>query len=187
MRRFAFPALVAVGCLALASCAEAAGTTSRPEPTTTTAASVGRGRASCPTTRPPRPAFVPPKPYRATPPPLYRGMVWYGSDALWTWLHQEGTWEMARNGEARFDKSFWWRAGFDPLREPNPDLSLTARRLDTQGPVITASDGAATHGWRDDGDIGAFVLTGIELPAGGCWEITGHYGSAALTLVVWVP
>jgi hypothetical protein len=30
------------------------------------------------------------------------------------------------------------------------------------------------------------MLTGIEPPAAGCWEITGHYGDRSLAFVVWV-
>jgi len=197
MRRFALLAMIAALCLALASCAAgvggahgavaaAAGTTLRAPATTTATARIGPGRTSCPTTRPPQPPFVPPKPYRATPPPLYGGMVWYGSDELWTWLHPDGILELARDGDGLFDKSFWWRAGFDPMTETRPNLTLTARRLDATGPAIAASDGDATNGWRDDDDIGAFMLTGIRLPAAGCWEITGHYGDTALAFVAWV-
>jgi hypothetical protein len=203
MRRSAPPAVVValcLACLALVSCAAPAGgsgggaaaaagdgdaaptATAAADPTT---AKAGPGRASCPVTRPPQPPFVPPKPYLATPPPLYGGF-WYGSHELWTLLQADGTWEMPRDEHGLSDKSFWWRAGFDPQGEPTPKLTLTARRLDAPGPEIAASSGQATHGWRGDADIGAFMLTGIELPAAGCWEITGHYGATELSFVAWV-
>jgi hypothetical protein len=91
-------------------------------PTATTAAAdptakAGTGRASCPVTRPPQPPFVPPTPYPATPPALYGGF-WYGSNELWTLLHADGTWVMPRDEHGLSDKSFWWRAGFDPHGEP---------------------------------------------------------------------
>jgi hypothetical protein len=197
MRRAAPPALVVafcLACLALGSCAVPAGgsgdgaaAAGDAAPTATTAAAdttakVGTGRASCPVTRPLQPPFVPPKPYRATPPATYGGF-WYGSDELWTMLNADGTWVMPRDEHGLSDKSFWWRAGFDPLREQTPELTLTARRLDVPGPEIAASSGQATNGWTD---IGAFMLTGIELPAAGCWEITGHYGARELSFVAWV-
>jgi hypothetical protein len=195
MRRSAPPALVVALCLALGSCARPAGGSrgaataaagdAAPKATAAAAAKVGTGRASCPITRPPQPPFVPPKPYRATPPPLYGGF-WYGSDELWTLLKADGTWEMARDNDGLFDKSFWWRGGFDPRREQTPNLALSARRLDVPGREIAASSGKATNGWRDDDDIGAFMLTGIELPAAGCWETTGHYRARELSFVVWV-
>lgn len=196
MRRSAPPALVVALCLALVSCAApasgsrgaaaaAAGDAAPKATAANTTAKVGTGPVSCPITRPPQPRFVPPKPYRATPPPLYGGF-WYGSDQLWTLLQADGTWEMARDKDGLFDKSFWWRAGFDPRREQTPKLTLTARRLDVAGRAIAASSGQATNGWRDDDDIGAFMLTGIGLPAAGCWEITGHYRARELSFVVWV-
>jgi hypothetical protein len=194
MRRSAPHALIVALCLALVSCAPhasgshraataAAGDTAKATATTTTR--VRMGRASCPITRPQQPPFSPPKPYRATPPPLYGGF-WYGSDGLWTLLKADGTWEMARDEQGLFDKSFWWRAGFDPRREQTPSLTLSARRLDVPGREIVASSGKATNGWRADDDIGAFMLTRIELPAAGCWEITGHYRARELSFAVWV-
>jgi hypothetical protein len=196
MRRSAPPALVGALCLALVSCAPPAsgsrgaatapaGEAAHKAVAATTTAKVATGRSSCPITRPPQPPFVPPKPYRATPPPLYGGF-WYGSDQLWTLPQVDGTWEMAPDKDGLFDKSLWWQAGFDPRREQTPNLTLSARRLDLPGPEIAASSGKATNGWRDDDDIGAFMLTGIELPAAGCWEITGHYRARELSFVVWV-
>ena len=195
MRRSAPPALIVALCLALVSCAPptsgshgaataAAGDTA-PKATATTTTKVKTGRASCPITKPQQPPFFPPKPYRATPPPLYGGF-WYGSDELWTLLKADGTWEMARDKHGLFDKSFWWRAGFDPRREQTPNLTLSARRLGVPGREIAASSGKATNGRRDDDDIGAFMLTRIELPAAGCWEITGHYRVRELSFTVWV-
>jgi hypothetical protein len=73
-----------------------------------------------------------------------------------------------------------------PRGEQTPSLTLSARRLDVPGQEIAASSGKATNGWRDDDDIGAFMLTGIELPAAGCWEVTGHYRARELSFVVWV-
>jgi hypothetical protein len=195
MRRSALPVGVIALCLAVVSCSPPAGqahgaTTAaagNAAPVATAAASAkpGTGRASCPVTRPSRPPFVPPKPYRDTPPPLYGGF-WYGSDHLWTLLNADGTWEMARDEDGLSDKSFWWRAGYDPRREQTPDLTLSARRLDVPGQEIAASSGKATNGWRDDADIGAFMLTGIKLPAPGCWEITGRYHARELSFVAWV-
>jgi hypothetical protein len=39
--------------------------------------------------------------------------------------------------------------------------------------------------------MGAFMLLGLELPAEGCWELTGHYHDRSLRFVVrvtrWQP
>jgi hypothetical protein len=34
--------------------------------------------------------------------------------------------------------------------------------------------------------MGQFMLTGVEVPAAGCWEITGRYDQTELSFVVWV-
>jgi hypothetical protein len=164
----------------------AADTGDRPAPAQAgSSPAIGRGpaRAACPTTRPPDPPFVPPAPYPRRPPPLYGEMVWYGTDHLWTWLDTDGTWAMAGGpGGVQFDKSFWWRQGYDWQQETSPPLQLTGRRLDAPAPPVTSS--GATNGFRED--IGAFMLVGLELPAEGCWEITGHYAGRSLRFVVLV-
>jgi hypothetical protein len=137
------------------------------------AAGVGVATASCPVTRPPRTVFVPPAPYPRRPPRLYGDVFWYGTDRLWTWLEADGT---AR----RSDKSFWWRRGYDWRTETSPRLLVTGRRLDVAVPAVTVA--GATNGFR--GDIGAFMLTGLDFPTGGCWEVTGHYRGERLRYVV---
>jgi hypothetical protein len=137
--------------------------------------------ASCPTTRPPDPPFVPPAPYRSTPPSVEGDKVWYGTNQLWTWLDADGTWEMAHDEHGLFDKSFWWRQGYDWRTETMPRLGVTGRRLDASAPAVTVSN--ATNGFEQS--MGAFMLVGLELPAGGCWELTGYYHGSSLRLVVW--
>jgi hypothetical protein len=116
---------------------------------------------------------VPSAPYPRRPPPLYGDVFWYGSDRLWTWLEADGT---AR----RSDKSFWWRRGYDWRSETTPRLRIEAQRLDAAAPAVTVAH--ATNGFRDD--IGAFMLTGLDFPTGGCWEVTGRYRGARLRYVV---
>lgn len=197
MSRVASTAL-AIFCLGLVSCAAPGGgirgaaapaggdATAATTTATDTPAEVDAGRASCPATPPPHPPFAPPEPYPATASQFGGDKVWYGSDELWTLLDTDGTWEMVRDKHGLFDKSFWWRAGFDAMRDPNPNLTLTARRLDVPGPEIAASSGDATHGWIENDDGAAFMLTGLQLSTAGCWKITGHYGAKKLSFVVWV-
>ena len=132
---------------------------------------------SCPVTRPPQSPFIPPTPYPSMVPPLYGDQFWYGTPALWTWLPADGTWHTLR------DKSFWWRQGFDGSVEQQPALTLAGRRLDGQAPPFVAP-APATNGFRTD--LGAFMLTMVDLPTPGCWEITGRYPGAELRFVVWV-
>jgi hypothetical protein len=139
--------------------------------------------ASCPTTRPPDPPFVPPAPYSPTPPSVVDDQFWYGTNQLWTALNADGTWPMVkgRNG-VRSDKSFWWRQGYDWRTETEPELRVTGRRLDAPAPAVTSS--GAGNGYEQF--MGAFMLLCLELPAGGCWELTGRYAGRSLRFVVWV-
>lgn len=144
---------------------------------------------SCPVTKPGSSTFVPPEPYPVAPPPLYDA-VWYGSEALWTMVSPEGEIWQGLPYHADFSdepvfvqKSFWWRSGYSASDEPRPQLTVTGKRLDKPGPTFEAG-GPGTNGYR--ADIGSFMLTGIGIPTPGCWEITGRYGDAELSYVVWV-
>jgi hypothetical protein len=174
--------LIAALPLLLAACAATAAEAPPPAGAARSVATPpSKAPASCPTTRPPDAPFVPPAPYPPTP-PSQGDKVWYGTNQLWTWLDADGSWEMARDEHGLFDKSFWWRQGYDWQTETTPRLRVTGRRLDAPAPAVTSSD--ATNGFEQA--MGAFMLLGLELPAGGCWELTGHYHGRSLRLVVWV-
>ncbi len=142
----------------------------------------GTAPASCPATPPPDPPFVPPAPYPPTPPSVVEDKFWYGTNRLWTWQNADGTWPMVkeRNG-VRFDKSFWWRQGYDWRTETTPRLWVTGRRLDALAPAVTISD--ATNG--SNSTWARSCCWGWSFRAG-CWELTGHYAGGSLRFVVWV-
>jgi hypothetical protein len=139
-----------------------------------------RAVGGCPLTVPQEPAFVPPEPYPHRPPELYRA-EWYGTEDLWTMLGPEGEiWEGLPDHHGRFsEKTFWWSARH-PDENPSP-ITVTGRRLDRPGAFETGGSGGG--GYRED--IGAFMLVGIEIPAG-CWELTATYRDVALSYVVLV-
>ena len=139
--------------------------------------------SSCPVTKPVQP-LVPPASYRPEP---SIGNFWYGTEKLWTALPVAGTW----SGLPRYtptdqtyyrNKLAFWRQGYDPHSEPRPNLTVTGRRLDgPAGPL--QSDGKGHGSWTNDDE---FIMTGIDFPTLGCWEITGRYESDELTFVIWV-
>lgn len=134
----------------------------------------------CPVTRPPDPAFVPPDPY---PPVAPYGEFWYGSDDLWVLMHPDGRWyALPRDEHGYGQKVFWFRKGYDMTTEQRPDITIRGRRLDGDG--ATFEQTGATNGHHPD--IGMFMLTGVTIPAAGCWEITGVYNKTSLSFVVWV-
>jgi hypothetical protein len=129
--------------------------------------------STCPATVPPANLYVPPSPY---PPKAPYGGFWFGSDQLWTSLHPDGKWGQLLHG----DKVFWWSNGYDGTSELTPSLKITGRRLDGDGTFSTTDATNALH--QDFG--GWTMLTGIQVPSAGCWEITGEYGTGKLRFVV---
>lgn len=132
---------------------------------------------ACPVTRPPDPRFVPRPPYPTAPP--LKDSFWYGTPSLWTVLPIDGAWPQLALGE----KFWWWSEEFNARNEPNPDVALTARRLD--GPAPPYRTGQTTHGWS--ADLYEAKLVGFELPTAGCWEITGEYRGHRLVITQWAP
>ena len=135
---------------------------------------------SCPFTKPPVPAFIPPRPY-----PRLAGPdeFWFGNSRLWIALLTSGTLRLPRASDRSLrQKLMWWREGYDWRRNRQPPLQLTGKRLDAPAPPLEADD-HANAGWTDDPDH-PFIVTGINLPTPGCWKITGRLDDAELTFVV---
>lgn len=132
----------------------------------------------CPVTRPPEPPFVPPEPYPSEAP---YGQFWYGDNGLWTALHPDGRWYALPHGANGYSqKVFWWREGYDMTHEPQPQIVVTTRRLDGDAPTFVTERG--TNGYH--ADMGQFMLTGVEIPSAGCWEIIATYGNHTLSFAV---
>jgi hypothetical protein len=135
-------------------------------------------RQSCPVTRASARPFVPPSPYSTG-----QHEFLYGSPALWTVLHAE--WHVHSGGKLPY-----FRQGYDWMKEKEPRLTVVARRLDGNAPLVW-------NGWANNGSIegrgpaGMFMVTGLDIPSPGCWEIAAHYAESrdkiqTLTYTVWV-
>jgi hypothetical protein len=136
----------------------------------------------CQVTSAPVPAFVPPPPYPAQPPPAYANEFWYGTADLWTMLRSDETWMgLPQSPAGASQKVFWWSAQYGLADEPVPAITVTGHRLD--GPSDPLISSPATNA---SADFGTARLTGVTLPATGCWEITGHYRGHDLTFVIQV-
>jgi hypothetical protein len=140
---------------------------------------------SCPVTKPYQASlFVPPSPY---PPKASAGDFWFGSDRLWTALPVNGTWRglphYTPNDPTFRQKIAFGREGYDWHTEPQPRLKVTGKRLDSPAPPLL-SDQGPNYGWVKPEQT--FMVTGINFPTLGCWEITGRYQDDELTFVVWV-
>lgn len=138
---------------------------------------------SCPVTQPSAHPFVPPRPYPATPGP---GYFWFGAEKLWTIVPTNGTWNRLPHytpDDPTFrQKLLYWSAGFQARSEPQPALLITGKRLDAPAPPL-ASD-QANGSWRDPNQ--SFIVTAINLPTLGCWQITARYHEQTLSFTVLV-
>jgi hypothetical protein len=138
---------------------------------------------TCPITKPAVRSFVPPPPHLAK---AFKGGFWFGTDRLWTNLPLNGTWSglphYTPDDPTYRQKMFFWRQGYDPDTERQPQLTLTGKRLDSPAPPLLSDD--ANNGWtrRDQ----PFMVTSINFPTLGCWEITAHYKTDELTFVLWI-
>jgi hypothetical protein len=137
---------------------------------------------SCPVTKPPAHPFIPPPPY---PSEISPDGFWFGTNKLWTRLLADGTWKgLPRWSDGTFrQKLLWWHEGYDWHHEPRPRLKVTGKRLDAQAPPLQSR---VSNGWGEDDPDHPFITNGINLPALGCWRVTGRYEDAELSFVIWV-
>jgi hypothetical protein len=103
--------------------------------------------------------------------------AWYGSEALAVLLPAQGRWKGM--GPARnFRDKFWiWRRGYDATGEERPALTITGVKL---------HDGEQTEHLKIDNATNAFVggwkmLTMLEFPDAGCWQVTVTYVYVGIT------
>jgi hypothetical protein len=67
-------------------------------------------------------------------------------------------------------------------QEQEPALSIVATRLDGPG-VVTADHATNASAGSLSGEA---MLSGIEFPTLGCWQLTATYGDAVLSHIVWL-
>ena len=132
--------------------------------------------ADCPVTTPPNPPFVAPAPHRPIP---AAPDFWYGTEDFWTIL-RTGAWHALPHDEhGSRQKVVFWSTSFDWRKEYPVPLRVSGRRLDREAPTFEKLGGTNAI----FGDTAA-MLTAIEVPTTGCWEITGSYHDHALKFVV---
>lgn len=135
----------------------------------------------CPVTTISKQNLEAPEPYSPVAP--WEGLFWFGSDHLWTALHNDGVWAgLPLNSDGYTQKIMWWSSLYNLPNEPEPALLVSGRRLDGESPDLRFY--GATNAFADD--IGDAMLTGVEFPSLGCWEVRGKYKKVSLTFVVWI-
>ncbi len=142
--------------------------------------SLAADKQACPITKLSDHPFVPPPPYDPT---AGINEFLYGTPALWTLIYPD--WHVHSGGKLPF-----FRQGYDWMKEPAPRLTVVARQLDGNAPLVW--NGWANNAYIDGrGMAGMFMVTGLDIPASGCWEIAAHYVASrnniqTLTYTVWV-
>lgn len=106
--------------------------------------------------------------------------AFYGENGLWVGLWPAGVVRVdARSSYVTPDGGVsmkFWMYRDDSAKG---HITITGRRLDGAAPPLSAS---VPEGY---GSVG-FQATGIDFPTPGCWEVTVHSGTAALTFVTLV-
>jgi len=123
---------------------------------------------SCPATTP-NAAFTPPAPYSAS--AGGPGFL-YGTADLWTYIEAP---IHASDGSRLSAKLVYWRVGFQWTAEYDPDLKVIVKRLDASAPLIEAPPAHGVKFGGDDTPSGMAMMTGIEIPEPGCWQIVATY------------
>ena len=135
----------------------------------------------CPVTTSANISFKAPEPFSPIAP--WKGIFWYGSEHLWTALNTDGVWsKLPENSDGYGQKIMWWSSLYSLKDELEPELVVSGKRLDGEAEPLRFY--GATNAMADD--IGEAMLTGVEIPTLGCWEITGQYKESEISFVVWV-
>jgi hypothetical protein len=145
--------------------------------------------AQCLTTLAPNPPFVPPAQYRVDAPD---GGFWYGTDQLWTALGFGGKWSMRNNvlhGKGYRTKLTFWARSFDWRTETEPKLVVIAKCLDVDGPSVLVAHASAVFIPSDGrvptaSTVAPAMMTLIDIPTAGCWEVTAYYRGHTLPFTV---
>lgn len=135
---------------------------------------------SCPVTTKGDSSFMPPSKYLQE--ITTAETFWYGSKELWTHLGSASTWDSERqpaNPGVYVNKLVYWRERSDWRAEPEK-LRVTARRLDQEAPVVV---GSPAHEVFVIGPMPPAMMSGITIPASGCWEITASFRDHKLSFV----
>ncbi|HSK89292.1 MAG TPA: hypothetical protein VK880_13095 [Anaerolineales bacterium] len=149
--------------------------------TAQTAIALSTPPADCPVTTAGNASFQAPAPHAPVAP--WEGLFWYGADGLWTALHTDGVWaELPKTSDGYTQKIVWWSDSFVLKDELEPALVVTGQRLDAKSEPLRFY--GATHMIEEE--AGEAMLTGVEFPTFGCWEVRAEYKKSELKFVVWI-
>jgi len=136
-------------------------------------ASLAEGNHTCAVTKAPVPPFTPPRRW-GTEGSRDGEYFFFGSPGLWALVHNY--WRLHLDGTKLpyFSEHYEWK------NEPDPRMVVVARRLDAPAGLVWADwvNGAGpSHRYSEpvDPTKPGFMVTSLQIPMAGCWEITARY------------
>lgn len=138
---------------------------------------------SCPATKAPAQAFVPPAPYSSN--PLSGGFL-LGSESLWTFVNTYAFNLSRTAGPPYAFKLVYWHPGLNRHHtDETNDLIIVARRLDAPSAEIVFTHRPANMVGRLSAAAPgeSAMMTGLDLPSGGCREIAADFKGEHLNYV----
>ena len=102
--------------------------------------------------------------------------AWFGSEALAVRIPKDGHWKGMGPANNFRDKFWVWRRGYDAKTESRPALTFAGVKLGDKPErmQIDEATNAFGPGW-------SLMLTGMEFPSAGCWQVTVRYQYAGIT------
>ena len=97
-------------------------------------------------------------------------LVW--DEKVWTILRADAWRALPQTEHGYRQKLFFWSKGYDPTAKRYDHLLIQGKRLDGDAPAFTRDKG--TNGISIVDGTPAIVTT-IDIPTTGCWEITSKY------------
>ena len=137
-------------------------------------ASIAADSSACAVTAAPNPAFAAPPKWEMKG-PFQENYFLFGTTGLWAWVHNH--WKLGMDGRKLpyFSAYYDWWGG-----EHHPEMVVVARRLDEPASLVWAEEvnGAGPSfrfGEAPDPAKPGFMVTRLEIPTAGCWEISARY------------
>lgn len=110
------------------------------------------------------------------------GLGWFGSEELAAIIPINGNWLGMGVEHAYRNKFWWWYKGAETESSSKPSLKIVARNIRTGqefsvNEPSSASTGSDNYQWYS-------LVTILEFPANGCWQIVGAQEHRKLTIVL---
>jgi hypothetical protein len=131
---------------------------------------------ACPVTKPPAHPFVPPPPYWTD---HGRDGFWYGTESLWTLLGVSGTWNLGET-EGVYRTKLTYFGNEVSIGGRTNQISPSLRNDLTAKCPLAADPAHAVFVTTERPGI----MTVIDIPSTGCWELTAQYGGHRLSFVI---